>query len=184
MTSKDYLPKDFFKRITDIQFKNVFLDDQIEVLKKLEGFPIFDLSRFLLRFEALDYKIRILLLHLDIESPSVVNSPFEPKLRAYLKKKNRNSDYLLPNDKITFGLVIDYIENKLRYPEEVKELVPRLKQLNKIRNDFTHNLFTDITIQEFLGDVVKGNELIDSLEKDSNRITKDLIRTAKEKNVK
>ena len=126
-------------------FKIYQLKEQMGALEKLKGTPIFAISAFVFKSQLIEFELKRIIQVLDME----ININLVKSING-LKRIIRSPEYF--NDK-TLGRVISIVNE---YEGLVNhDFKKKLKELNDLRNDFTHHLFSN---EKKLDELVKDSE--------------------------
>lgn len=152
--------EDWFRKIHHIK-------NEIESLERIKNVTSISVSVFLLKSQLIEFELKQLFTsidqHLIFSSSSKI-----------IKLKIRTPSFL-DNQRQTLGSLIDELD---RYESELLELLKeKLKKLKKIRNAFTHNLFSPGSLGDLTADAEKGIQLANEALKELELIDNVLIKT-------
>lgn len=139
------------------------LKNQINDIEKIKGIYVISISAFLLKSQLVEFDIKHLLTNLDLHQYFSSNSKI-------IRISTRSPKYFDDNN-YTLGALIKLL-GLFRSPE-IDDLVRDLKGLKKLRNQFTHKLFSiDLKLVDIEPQAKRGIKLANSILEQINGINK------------
>ena len=142
------------------QFKITFLEDQISKLHQLKDFPIFSIALFLLRTQFIEWKLKLLIMRLDL----YLSFSHPSKILSVRVRTPRE----MSNERWTLGRVIKELNE---YEGEVLQaLQTECKKLVDLRNYFTHGIFNPGNIEDLIKKANEGLKIVDEVIKEIEKV--------------
>jgi hypothetical protein len=111
-------------------YKIDFLKNEIDKLEKLENFPIIRISTFLLKSQLIEFELKQKLFSIDLHLYTHNNSKlFKNRVRTPREMEGWTLGRLVYQYELLRGKEIDVLNSNL-------------EKLVRLRNDFTHHLFS------------------------------------------
>ncbi|OGH47169.1 MAG: hypothetical protein A3A51_02140 [Candidatus Levybacteria bacterium RIFCSPLOWO2_01_FULL_39_10] len=159
MASNDKLAEQYLRDFGHWHVKMDFFAKQIESLKKLNDFTVFTISAFLLESQSIEFHLQGLLLELDLIK--------DTENIKYLGRKYKRKAY--------YDLSLGQLKDELKQYQVdfLKKLIVLLEELNRMRIQFAHHIYSYSTsLDDLIIDADKGIKLSEQVMLEISKVFK------------